>query len=314
MEVRFMKARCLTTLLLLAVILTGCSQEQALLPPAEATMPPEPMEQIHETPHLMISVEPEDIAFYRVSEDFPADLTDFNIFYTGVSNVMITLDSMQLSLEDALTSGRITPEEIIAYAQLDAKNGFCYEYATSTNGLTKLVYNYYDQFDLVVFYDIYETPDGKQHLIKELHFCPYYDGRRISFRFGDIDREDWGLTIQSADISPDGLNLVISQSGGQQLGDLYIIDYAISSITEQRTLTNTNGNISVNLPNSPEYQIQMNKESTIRINLAEHYGTLPSGDYTIWLGVLDVYDETKVHPLMKNFQDLQGFYVSFTIP
>lgn len=309
-----MEYRFLMILLVLLVMLSACSQDSAPLQVVEATMPPEATELMQDAPHLKISLTPEDNAYKALSEELPEDLTEFSISYIGVNNVMITLGNEQIPLEDALTSGRITPEEIIAYAQLDANNGYCYEYPVSTNGLTKLVYNYYDQFDLVVFYDVYETPDGNQHLIKKLNFCPYYDGRRISFGFGELDRENWGLTIQPAEITPEGLTLTVTQFGGQQIGGLRIVEYAIISRTEQETRRNSDGNIFVNLEDLPEYRIQMNGESSIQINWSADYGNLPAGDYTIWLNILDVYDESQVHPLMKNYQDLQGHYIDFPIP
>ena len=304
----------LAIILIFIIMLTGCSQDSPPIQPIDATMPPAANVDIQEMPRLQISVNPEANAYNRISDGFPDDLTEFTITYVGISKVMIMLDNELLPLEDALTSGRITPEEIIAYAQLDATNGYCYEYPVSTNGLTKLVYNYYDQFDLVVFYDVYETPDCKQHLIKELNFCPYYDGRRISFGFSNLDREDWGLTIQPTKITPDGLTLAIIQSGGQQIGNLNIIEYAITSKPEQQALKTSTGDTFVNLIDLTDYQIQVDGISSIPINWSESYGTLPSGDYTIWLNIMDVYDESMVHPLMKNFQDLQGHYVDFTIP
>ena len=302
------------------LFLSGCSQKDVPMPPVEATQPPIPIqttEAVQESTgkRLQISLESTDDATYKhLSANFPEGITDFEITYHDVTNVMIALDGKLLALEDALKSGQITPEEIIAYAQLDARDNYCFEYATSKNGLTKLVYNYYDQFDLVVVYDVYETPDGKQHLIKQLYLCPYYDGRRISFGYGDIDREDWGLTFEPAAVTSTGLTLRVTQKHGQQIGTLHIAEYALVDQTTQLTLKTEDTDPFTSLNGQPGYIIDANGVTDIKLDWSAVHGDLPSGTYTLVLHVFDEYDESQVHPLMKNFEDSQMHYVAFSVP
>jgi hypothetical protein len=51
------------------------------------------------------------------------DNSDYNLYYYGLSEVNIKINNKILSLEDALKSGKITLEEIIAKAYKDANNG-----------------------------------------------------------------------------------------------------------------------------------------------------------------------------------------------
>ena len=319
-----MKCRHLSILLTFILLLTACAQNPVPAQPVDATLPGAPEvtqpttapAPIDEEPfqRLSLTITPDENAYQTISEDFSEDLTEFGITYIGVSNVMITLDDRQLSLEDALTAGKITPEEIICYAQLDANNGFCYEYPVSNNGLTKLVYNYYDQFDLVVFYDVYETPVGKQHLIKELDFCQYYAGRQTSFGFVDLDREDWGLTIETSDITPSGVTLHVTQQHGQHIGTLYIEEYALVDQLTQKVVHFSSDGPFINLFGQPGYTITDNSVTEITLDWSETHGELPSGTYELVLLISDQYDETDKHPLMKNFQDSQYHYIEFAIP
>lgn len=301
-------------LLIAILIFSGCSQTVSPMHPVEATQPP--VVQAAETvQRLQITLEnTEDFSYKHVSRELPEGVTDFEITYHDVTNVMITLDGKLLTLEDALKFGQITPEEIIFYAQMDAGDNYCFEYATSTNGLSKLVYNYYDQFDLVVFYDVYETPDGKQHLIKELHLCQYYDGRRTSFGHGDIDREVWGLSFEPTDITPTGLTLRVRQEQGQKIGMLKIFDYALVDQKTQLTLKNADGGIFISLYDEPGYEITNNGMTKIKLDWSATHGELPSGAYKLVLHIIDVYDESQVNPLMKNFEDSQMHHIEFIVP
>ena len=309
-----MMKRVLIFLLTAMLLLSGCGQNEPPMPPVEATEPPAPVQAAEPVQRLLITLEnTEDFSYKHVSRELPDAITDFEITYHDVTNVMITLDGKVLALEDALKSGQITPEEIICYAQLDAADNFCFEYAASINGLTKLVYNYYDQFDLVVFYDVYETPDGAQHLIKELHLCQYYDGRRTSFGHGDIDSEDWGLTFEPTEITPTGLTLRVTQEQGQQIGTLKIFDYALVDQKTQLTLKDAKGNVFISLYEELGYEIALNSVTEIKLNWSAVRDALPSGAYKLVLHIIDVYDESQVNLLMKNFEDSQMHHIEFVV-
>lgn len=308
-------------LLLLASGFVGYFIGQGALPSPElessvqqkqhSSVPPEETEpQIRQL--LNISLSPDNSTHF--STYLPCDLT-----YLDVRDVTIDLDGQMLALEEAMQSGLITPEEIMAYARTDAENGFCYDTAISTNGLTKFMYHYFDKFDLCIYYDVYEAADGTQHLINNIIISEYStahhyslsphgtdkNGNRIS-----LDREDWGLTFHVSEVDSQNLVLQITQCTGQQLGQLNVVQYSLISVAGGNALNNKAGSVFNNML----HNIQMEGDSTLILPLAEDYGALSPGEYTVWIAISDEYDEAQVHPLMKNFTDTQGYYIDFTVP
>ena len=153
-----------------------------------------------------------------------------NGYYTGLdllnlSSVTIEINEKTLPLEEALQGGYITIDEIIARARLDASQGVCNEVAKSKNGLTRFYYHYSD-FSIWYVYDIYETPDGKAHLIKVVRLYGALSSPGTidlwDSNGNPIDYEDWGLTFTIVQQDAEGLTLRCTQSGGQQLGQLKV--------------------------------------------------------------------------------------------
>ena len=154
----------LVTLFLVVILLafTGCTQEnKSSLNSADASKR-----------NLLISL--------AVNEDTPSivftsDALNGNftegLEYSNVSNVVIYIDSIAVYLVEAIRSGAVTAEEIFWFARLDARSGICKETYESRNGLTHFTYSY-PEYTLRLIYDIYETPDGKQHLISDMVLYP----------------------------------------------------------------------------------------------------------------------------------------------
>ena len=113
-----------------------------------------------------------------------------------IADITIDIDGTTRKLADALQDGSVTVEQLIADARQDADQGYCHEKATSKNGLTEFTY-YYGDFRLHYVYDIYETPDGKQHLIADFSIIESHSDV-VSYRYSYdengncIDFEDWG--------------------------------------------------------------------------------------------------------------------------
>lgn len=240
-----------------------------------------------------------------------------NLVYVGVDDVDITLGRQTLPLREAIISGKITVEEVIAAARIDARNHFCREVSATKNGLTKFVYQYYDQFDLGVYYDIYETPDGREHLISNIRIYEYTGGTREGFQFratdkdGNniaIDREDWGLTFEVLEVTPTFVDFQITQSGGQQFGELQY--YVLSFFDDV-----AKAYLEKPLPSSADMNvIQSDKASTHRIDWSESHGKLPSGKYYLWLRVCDIFDPEDIHPFTRDYYDQQSYSIFFEIP
>ena len=60
--------------------------------------------------------------------------------------------------------------------------------------------------------------------------------------------------------------------------------------------------------------ITQNGTTEIQLDWTEVYGELPSGEYYIFPGVDDIYDESQIHPLIVKYKESQHSPVIFTIP
>ena len=242
---------------------------------------------------------------------------DGDLVYVSVDDVQITLGAKTLPLTEAIASGQITVEEIIAAARIDARNHYCREVSETKNGLTKFVYQYYNQFDLGVYYDIYETPSRGIQQINNVRIYEYTAGTRegIQFRTTDqngddiaIDREDWGLQFEVLEATPTYVDFQITQAGGQQFGAL---EYQVMSFFDL--------NQSVNLVEpfpwpDKRTEIPSGEVSMHRIDWSDTLGELAPGEYYLQLRVKDVFDADDLHPFTKDFYDEQSYDFIFEIP
>ena len=234
------------------------------------------------------------------------DLTDVTLHINGTAR----------PLEEALENEEITPAQIWAYARMDAANEVCQEQFSSQNGLARFTYEY-PEYELQVVYDVYETPDGKQHLIQHLAICE--PGSQISLLHFDesseynyrLDREDWGLTLEVAEVSATGITLDYTQSGGQQFGDLEVSAYFLYN-SDLQGLTPISESASVEDLDHPA--IGQNTSGTLRLEWENFYGSLSSGEYAIQVEIQDQYDPDPLHPFTRNYYDQQGYYLRFTLP
>lgn len=230
------------------------------------------------------------------------------VTYHDLSNVEIKLDSTIMPLDEALLGHNITIPELTAWARMDAHDKYCVETMESKNGLTKFVYSY-KEFDLHIIYDIYETPDGQQHLIQSVDLFPPNSGTGMDFFFTNedgslIDRENWGLSFEVVETCPSGITFNIIQSGGQQLGELRTSLYLLDSKNEEKSVGR----------GIQEVIIEKDSTTTVTLDWTKEYGELPGGTYILSFEVCDNFDEELVHSLMRNFHDRQYYGFEFTIP
>ncbi len=269
-------------------------------------------------PRLQISlVEDESVNFVTIPPDQLGGNWDGEITYFHVKDVSVLLDGEYVKLEDAIRDGKITVEELCAYARIDARRGLCRRVSKSKHGLAHFTYRYPD-FDLCMTYDIYETPDGRMHLISEFGIYQvgaiiesYYTDMSTPYQY-DLDREDWGLRIEPLKAKASGITLQCTQKGGQQLGELEINYYRIYRQDTYEAVPIRDG-INSAEQYSPMPAIRMGETSEISINWKDIYGKLEPGSYLMCLNVKDRYNKLKVHPLNQNFHDEQPYWVSFTI-
>lgn len=230
------------------------------------------------------------------------------ISYSYLSEVRIIINGTDMLLADAITDELISFEKIAAWAKLDSESGFCTVTCKSKNGLTQSIYRY-SNYELMIYDDIYETPDGSHHHIQSCSILPPGRSSRISVIHIDpsgkiLDREDWGITIKPIQVSATEVKFQIDQSGGQQIGSLATKAFFLDCETEGTSILQDKIKIDLNLGGTTE----------INWNWQQNIGKLPSGTYRLTFQVLDTYDESQVHPLMQNYHDSQYYGFSFTVP
>lgn len=270
---------------------------------------------------LLISAVEDHSADYSIiatgiaDEKFKGDISINNL-----RDITISIDGTAIELDNAIRKGYITPEEIVAYASIDAREGICNLETDSENGLAKFVYCY-PEFDLSVIHDIYETPDGQKHLINSLSFFEPNGHRNSNHTYIDetskylypIDREDWGIRFEISSVSATGMTVLCEQSGGQHFGILSCEHYIIISSDTGELVSCQNQETSeegIDLCIS----LQNNESTSFSIDWTSNFGDLPSGVYNLVLFITDKYDNAKIHPLSKNFYDSQIYHIEFSIP
>lgn len=315
------KSYCLCVLLVLALLCTGCAGGQTAAP--EDTSAPAVTEAAVQAPSpaLKLSVVVDETN--QENDVLLSEVTDHSFqeisLYFGLSAATWEDGTQTLWLRDALAQGLVTPEEMACYARLDAENGFCTETYETENGLTNFTYAY-PTFNLRIVYDVYCTPNNGDYLIDYLVIYPQNSDSILSpiTRFylpsGEaVDREDWGLDFTVEESSATGITLRCAQSGGQQIGRLYVHFYNLRHYNLRDTETETG--LETATGESPECgtDLNMGGETLWTLDWTEAYGALPAGQYALNLYIYDIYEESQMHPLMQNFYDWQVYTLEFTI-
>ena len=263
--------------------------------------------------HLTITANTDENA---ESYTYEKDSSGFSLSFNRLSDVMYHSKSGTIPLDQALSNNIVDVEELYSCILMDARENICKESFESTNGLSTFVYRYTD-FDIRVVNDVYETPDGKQHLIRTISFhSPGSLNHAVTFywdyesKYGYmLDREDWGLTFNVSETTPESITISCTHSGGQQIGQLQ---------TEFYSLYDREGNFIIGVNGQTgglcdPLNIQLDGESELVINWTNSHDQLPTGDYTLCLEIQDIYDETDVSALTRNFHDRQPYHIDFTV-
>lgn len=290
-------------LILAAVLLLGIGfaigrndeKKTVLVAPTEST-----------APRLIISAVHADSEYTSKKIQQTNDGTsDLDFCCIGLTDVTIDLGGNVMDLGNALREGKTSLSEISFLAQSDSQSGFCTEGWKSKNGLAEFRYSYPD-FDLWIVDDIYETPDGLQHLIRGITLCQ--PGSDVAFLHNELDQEDWGIEFSVAEASQTEITLNYTQSGGQVLGQLMTYGYAISRLNPMEGIA-----LLDNAPLQEQKPISMNGQGTLCLDIETYFGALPAGQYGMYLYLQDAYNEEDVPPLTRNYHDVQCYWIEFTV-
>lgn len=301
------RAFLILCLILSISILTACTAAKTDTP-KETDVPKAADSTVQTGQRLQLSVTPADGNFPISEEELGGNFHGIN--YTGLSEVAITLDRVSYPLEQAIRDGRITVEELEAYAKIDARNGFCREVYSSHNGLASFEYCYLT-YKVAVTNDVYELPSGKTHRVHTFsvnHPNVLSSGDVFivdpNSPYGySVDREDWGLTLEVLEVTADSLVIRTHQQGGMQLGTLSAAAYLLLQDGSEEILFSQS---------DEAFQIVMEGEGEAEIDLAAAFGSLAPGKYLLQLRVEDTFDPEQVHPLMRDYAQAQSYYVEFT--
>lgn len=290
-------------LILAAVLLLGIGfaigrndeKKTVLVAPTEST-----------APRLIISAVHADSEYTSEKIQQTNDGTsDLDFCCIGLTDVTIDLGGNVMDLGNALREGKTSLSEISFLAQSDSQSGFCTEGWKSKNGLAEFRYSYPD-FDLWIVDDIYETPDGLQHLIRGITLCQ--PGSDVAFLHNELDQEDWGIEFSVAEASQTEITLNYTQSGGQVLGQLMTYGYAISRLNPMEGIA-----LLDNAPLQEQKPTSMNGQGTLCLDIETYFGALPAGQYGMYLYLQDAYNEEDVPPLTRNYHDVQCYWIEFTV-
>lgn len=308
-----MKKHILLQCMILAVVLLLSACAGGNISPETTTVPKEP----HTDSGQMLK-----LSFQKDAENTQQFSTDelggnFNrgLLYRRVKDVTIEIDGEEIPLEAALAQGKITEEALWYYGQQDARNGFCQENWASRLGLSWVTFDYGD-YSVVMAKDIYETPDGRQHLISTMKVHDPQNGKYSEPIYGSyydeethqrIDQEDWGLTFEILEITPEGATVRSTQSGGQQIGTL--------NITCLNIYSNTDFAVSIcGADGFERIPLKMDGITEFTIHWSDTCGRLNTGKYRLAFEVTDVYEPEDVHPLMIDYYETQVYEVEISIP
>lgn len=241
------------------------------------------------------------------------------ISYTDITDMFIEIEGQKIELRDAIEQDIITPDELEAYAKVDAKRGFCIMEYVSKNGFAQYMYRY-EKFTLLSNYDVIEAANGEcyhyQHLaiVPPNNYTPAAYGFptvQINGELKDIEREDWGVLFEVIEATPVSVTLRCTQSGGQHIGQLQMEDfYTLYRVESNGSCECYYEKTALSSP-AVDVAIDNGGITEFLIIWPDECGKLPCGEYELAFYLRDVYE--KMPSLMRNYTDQQLYEIRFSI-
>lgn len=294
-------------LLLIGVILAGCT---AQVPETTGSQTPQ------ETDGQRLCITGT-MAKDGAHQEYTVPGTERSVSVGYLKDVTVVIDGQPVALQEAIEQGLLMPEEIAAYARLDAIDGYCKLSVESEKGLATFCYRY-PQFTVEAVDDILESPDGKQHHIQRIGiYAPGWNENISVAYYGDdgqpLAKEVWGITLALEDVHSTGATLVATQSGeGQQVGVLLLESFCIYCVDTGEFVHKQDDTIGNAI--AGEVSVERNTTERVALDWSETLGELPAGNYIMEVMVLDYFDRSTVHPLIVKYQYSQSHRMEFTIP
>lgn len=140
---------------------------------------------------------------------------------------------------------------------------------------------------------------------------------KLESEYYPADTEDWKLTFNVTDVSFSGFTLNVHQEkspnakiGSMHLGQLQLVYFDLYKMDIKDL-------VYIHTFDREECAIVPGSTEAFRINYSvmdDQPTELPSGSYKINLNIKDVFNESDVHPLMRDYHISQSYWISFDIP
>lgn len=213
------------TLLLALTLLAGCGNAAA-----DPTVPEPASEDAQQLQFFVEEAEPaQEYAPYCPSPYRKGHQEYAVVSDDGCQSFVSIGGGERLELTQAIETGAVTPEAILAQLEADARREVCQMQVVATHyGLSRFVYDYAD-FQVSVVDSLYLSERDGQFLYR----CILFTNREQDFRnikllqrddegYFSIANLDWGLTLQADAVTPSAMQLHITQNGRETGGELLL--------------------------------------------------------------------------------------------
>lgn len=275
------------TLLLALTLLAGCGNAAA-----DPTVPEPASEDAQQLQFFVEEAEPaQEYAPYCPSPYRKGHQEYAVVSDDGYQSFVSIGGGERLELSQAVETGAVTPEAILAQLEADARREVCQMQVIATNyGLSRFVYDYGD-FQVSVVDSLYRSERDGQFLYR----CILFTNREQDFRnikllrrddegYFSIANLDWGLTLKADSVTPSEMQLHITQNGRETDGELLLSTFW--------TAFRKTGDSWEEVPPTEAYQypspeeamqagrtIRLNGQTTFSVDWTAQLGTLEPGTY-----------------------------------